>query len=1033
MQPPMSELRFRRSPLRRWILGGILASAGLCLLILSFTTCIRAFVFDGILVPVCPAGKVRQTLHLNVSNARRGPSGTSVHVSATAHYTTGLADAALTTNVRRLDPQFFLVDAAGKESRLELSPKTSVQSGPYGASASLVIPDVPDGDYRLRAKVMTPVETGQIEANLPLYAPARIHVLTDRPLVQPGQSVRFRALGLRASDLSPLDGRPGSFSVRSPSGETVFEERAPLGDYGVSAGSFPVDIEAETGAWTVEYRSGSAVGTASFRVEPFTLPRFRLELTPSRAFFRPRDVPKIAGVVRYSSGAPVAGAQITLSWSVAGAWPPPTDWIATKLPRSATADPAGRFNLELPPIPSDLQGQARLILEAEAIDASGDRVHEQSALLLSEDGIATAAVTELGDGLVESFNNRLYLRVTTPDGQALSSTELLVKRAWEPSDPGVPAKTDEDGVAALQIDPGPAVNVVIPPLPYRPPPRPPVIVRGNVHDLISESEPRLEDQLAMDRWPALLAPCGRFVNGGSEEVSLALAVSPAGAISGPTDGLPPLGHCLQKTLNSWRFPPGPERLYTASITVNDPGLPRLSMELAVAGDSSEGIQEALEGAASDARACLPADVGEGGPLADLILWRVNEGERRFTVSLAADRADPDSPRAALSGAAMACILGSFKVVALEEKAERSGLGVARLSLTPADVASGERPQATVMLGYEFEIIAKGGQELVGKTKLRLSPGAVPPVRLRATPILPKPGDTVALEIIRGPGFSGQLPEELWLYGRASSIKGLVDKETKTAKFTLPPDARGFYQVSWSSGRALVFVRSDDELRLSLKPDRARYAPGDQATLSIRTERQGKGTPAAVGLFGVDQSLAQLASLPGPGELEQLRPRVETPSPAFGVLDGQALAMGRIRGENAAQAVTMRVTGPPAVPATDEPSSAQGDTHFDPLEALTDRFYVVLAELHAKVRDWEAKAPPKEQMRPATMAKLWNEALASVEQRGESTADAFGRRLRLSLLPPDLLAMTAPHAVVIRGTRLPEDVEDWAAYVHKERP
>ena len=35
---------------------------------------------------------------------------------------------------------------------------------------------------------------------------------------------------------------------------------------------------------------------------------------------------------------------------------------------------------------------------------------------------------------------------------------------------------------------------------------------------------------------------------------------------------------------------------------------------------------------------------------------------------------------------------------LEEKAERSALGVARLSVTPADVASGERPQATLGCG-----------------------------------------------------------------------------------------------------------------------------------------------------------------------------------------------------------------------------------------------------------------------------------------------------------------------------------------------
>lgn len=173
-----------------------------------------------------------------MSNARRSPAGTSVNVSATAHFTTGASDAAETTSVRRLEPQFFLVDAAGKETRLELSPKTSIRSSPYGSSASVAIPNVPDGDYRLRAKVATPIRR-QIEASLPLYAPARIHVLTDRPFGAAGAvGSAFRALGLRASDLSPLDGRPGSFSVRAPSGETVFEERAPLGDYGVTAGSF---------------------------------------------------------------------------------------------------------------------------------------------------------------------------------------------------------------------------------------------------------------------------------------------------------------------------------------------------------------------------------------------------------------------------------------------------------------------------------------------------------------------------------------------------------------------------------------------------------------------------------------------------------------------------------------------------------------------------------------------------------------------------------------------------------------------------
>lgn len=249
-------------------------------------------------------------------------------------------------------------------------------------------------------------------------------------------------------------------------------------------------------------------------------------------------------------------------------------------------------------------------------------------------------------------------------------------------------------------------------------------------------------------------------------------------------------------------------------------------------------------------------------------------------------------RARLSGAAMTCILDSFKdPAALEQKAERSALGVARLSVTPADVASGERPQATVMLGY---------RESPPRAARSWSERPAPPQpRRRAHRAAARDANPPKAGRHRGPRndprprLRGQLPEELWLYGRASSIKGLVDKETKTAKFALPADAKGFYQVSWSSGRALIFVRSDDELRLSLKPDRARSLRAMRPPWPFGPSAKDMASQRRSGCSASIESLAQLASLPGPGELEQLRPRVETPSPAFGVLDGQALAMGRI--------------------------------------------------------------------------------------------------------------------------------------------
>jgi hypothetical protein len=129
----------------------------------------------------------------------------------------------------------------------------------------------------------------------------------------------------------------------------------------------------------------------------------------------------------------------------------------------------------------------------------------------------------------------------------------------------------------------------------------------------------------------------------------------------------------------------------------------------------------------------------------------------------------------------------------------------------------------------------------------------------------------------------------------------------------------------------------------------------------------------------------------------------------------------------------RVSAVPSAPALDAEVNASGRSRFDPLEELTDNFYVVLAELHTQVRRWEAQAPAAETMQPATMARLWGEALAACKQRGEKTTDAFGRLLRLGLLPADLLALTDPRAVVAVGTRLPEDTENWAQWVGKEQP
>ena len=337
-----------------------------------------------------------------------------------------------------------------------------------------------------------------------------------------------------------------------------------------------------------------------------------------------------------------------------------------------------------------------------------------------------------------------------------------------------------------------------------------------------------------------------------------------------------------------------------------------------------------------------------------------------------------------------------------------------------------------MLGYELLVSV----DIDGKpsTKLRVGQGVVPNLRLRVSPILAKPGETITAELIRGPAFSGTLPKNLSLTHLKLSkpVEAKLDDERK-ATFVLDAKASGWIEISGAGQRALVYVKPQGELQVSVTPGKARYAPGQMAELTIKTLVGGQGGKAAVGLIGVDESLGQLVTLRDADDLSRVRPQVTTTEPAFGVLEGQALTLGRIRGDHAAAATVLRVGAIPTAPELDAVVSASATTHFDAIEELTDHFYNVLAELHAQTRSWEGSAPAGELMRPATMARLWKQALAAASARGEPVVDAYGRKLRLSRLPRDLLALTDPRAVVVVGTRLPEDVEDWAAWVAKEKP
>ncbi|HEY0190927.1 MAG TPA: MG2 domain-containing protein [Kofleriaceae bacterium] len=988
----------------------------------------------GITAEDSPDAGVRQSAELLVQNARRGAAASgTITLEPHAHYTVAGSNAERDGRVVAVQAiEAWITPKPGRTGVVEKARSWPLDVDWHherdGHRGVLALPELADGDYLVHVRYRSALGTDEVAAPLALYTPARIHVITDRPLYQPGNTVRFRAVALRARDLTPLDGRPGTWTISDPDGEVLLEETAPAGDWGVVAGSFPLDRAARPGTWKVAWRSDAAVDEVAFTVQPFTLPRFRVDTIAGAPFYRPGDAPRIKGAVIYSSGAPVAGATLDIQWNVAGAWPAPAEWQGTgpgALPRQVRTSAAGQFELALPPVPAYLQGAVSLQAQISAVDAAGDRVAGAASVLLSQDGIAASAVTELGDGLVSGFNNRLYLRVTTPDGRVLAGKKIKVARAWQPGAPVVEAELDDDGVASLQLDPGAPVNIIVPAAPWRPAPRRALVSRGEPRELIGNRGASLGDQVELDRWLAPLAACAPLVTGDTDELKLGLRVGAAGNVIAAMAGPSGLGRCAAEVIRRQHLPASGERLYALELHFADPELPNLIASLDTTLDAPAELAGRLTELARTARDCLPLAEGK---LASLLSWQTRAGSKdvSFTGWLADDTA-------ADGKAAQACAAARFaragKLV-LNQPATSDGMGVVRFAVSlPASVEQ-HRPQPTTMLGYELAIAA----DLDGapSTKLRIAPGTVPELRMRVTPVLAKPGETITAELLRGPKFTGVLPAKLHFECLAQRADVALGADRK-AQLALGDKATGWCSVEGGGARAVVYVQARTELAVQVTPGQDRYRPGDRAELAIHTSIGGVGSKAAVGLFGVDDSLGQLAPLPGADALGRILPKVESAAPAFGVLDGQALALGRIRGANAAAAAVTRVQAIPRAAELDAVATGIGRSAFDPIAELTDRFYLVLAELHAQAHAWETKAPAGAKMTLATMAGLWQAALAACEARGLGVDDAYGRRLRLGRLPGDLLALTDPRAVIVDATRLPEDIENWPAWVGKENP
>jgi len=397
---------------------------------------------------------------------------------------------------------------------------------------------------------------------------------------------------------------------------------------------------------------------------------------------------------------------------------------------------------------------------------------------------------------------------------------------------------------------------------------------------------------------------------------------------------------------------------------------------------------------------------------------------------------------------------------------------ARLTITPRDLSTPASVETDPSGIAEWRFVPRGVTDLDVEVKapdgattaqhVRLDVVPRPGVLLRPSDTAPRGGEQVSFDVLVASAVPHAFVDLVKDGQTLMTLSAPVRGGRATMSATLPPELAGTvlahaYVIGddmdvYADTRPLV-VRSADALTIAVTPDKARWRPGEEATLALQvSDRQGHPVLAALGLWIVDEAVFALSELrPGLEQIfflleeEIMRPKVEIHAfePDHVFFDPRPVP-GPTPGPLAADpSRAARVLSAAAMPAFAHPvalDSAAGRAEAS--RALWS------GELDRRLRPWKAalRAWVDDHWR-APRGKDVHRALRAAGLRHDKTLDPFGMPWRLDVeasdweidtvnvlsAGPDAMWGTADDFTGDLGlSAMLQKVWDWQARLEQER-
>lgn len=297
-----------------------------------------------------------------------------------------------------------VVELLGNDGTVHATAKC--QTDQHGlAVPTLDVPNLDDGEYRLRVTADLIQSPEVIERKVRVRRSWQVMLSTDKPIYQPGQTIHLRALALRKPMLLPVAQENAVFTLTDPKGNVLFKETIATSKFGLVAVDCPLASELAEGQYVLQCKVGDSESRQPVPIQKYVLPKFAIHLDYNKTFYQPGEELVCVVKVAYTTGKPVVGGAVTLTCE-----------SGALADLAGTTDAEGKVILRTQLQRGMLQGQDMVLpLTCKVVDKAEQKNERRSMVQLTTKPLRIDILPENGT-LVAGVTNTIHVLAQKADG-----------------------------------------------------------------------------------------------------------------------------------------------------------------------------------------------------------------------------------------------------------------------------------------------------------------------------------------------------------------------------------------------------------------------------------------------------------------------------------------------------------------------------------------------------------------------------------------------------------------------------------------